>query len=324
MDRCHVCLFGVALLATAVGFADQAQPWQLNGVLGGSMLLSPVLPPNKTVKEIEWSFSAGVGATIPVAEFGPSGFERPDPKDRFKERLEMFNETALKIRDLERGDSGVYGARIKLHPALVEDQSFNLSVYGPVPEPEIHYQQLSLSTQGCNVTLRCLVPAGSDAEAAWQPGVPREQFCNDSQTLCLAVPRQRLQHQLHLHGPKSHRDAEYLHPSGHRVPAAGDAWLVEVALVSDPAGRGRGRGSPAQHRLAAEEEEEEESSQGSEYASLEISYAEIQRTTPPPADERVRLGGRGRIQLLTHCTVMPGPDSAPDPLHGDAGAGFGS
>lgn len=101
------------------------------------MLLSPALPPNKTVKEIEWSFSAGAGAMIQVAEFGPGGFERPDPNDRFKQRLEMFNETALKIRALERGDSGVYGARIKLHPALVEDQTFNLSVYGERPHAEV-------------------------------------------------------------------------------------------------------------------------------------------------------------------------------------------
>ncbi|XP_054038733.1 uncharacterized protein LOC128901019 isoform X2 [Rissa tridactyla] len=131
MGRCRGGLFGVALLATTIGFAARAQPRQVNGVLGGSVLLSPLLPRNKTVKEIEWSFSAGAGATIQVAEFGPGGFKRPDPKDRFKERLEMFNATALKIRALERGDSGVYGARIKLHPALVEDQSFNLSVYGP-------------------------------------------------------------------------------------------------------------------------------------------------------------------------------------------------
>ncbi|XP_027489239.1 uncharacterized protein LOC113942301, partial [Corapipo altera] len=108
----------------------RAQPQQVNGVLGGSVLLSPALPPNKTVKEIEWSFSAGTGAMIQVAEFSRGGFERPDPRDRFGKRLERFNETALRIRALERGDSGVYGARIKLHPALVEDQTFNLSVYG--------------------------------------------------------------------------------------------------------------------------------------------------------------------------------------------------
>lgn len=97
----------------------------MNSVLGGSVLLSQALSPNKTVKKIEWSFSVGAGATIQVAEFGPGGFKCPD----LKYQLEMFNKTALKIGALEQGDSGVYGAWIKLHPAVVENQSFNLSVY---------------------------------------------------------------------------------------------------------------------------------------------------------------------------------------------------
>ncbi|XP_064330863.1 SLAM family member 5-like isoform X2 [Phalacrocorax carbo] len=175
-----------------VAGAEVTQPQQVNGVLGESVLLSPTLPPNKKVKEIEWSFSAGTGTTIQVAEFGPGGFKRPDPKDRFKDRLEMFNETALKIRALERGDSGVYGARIILHPALVEDQSFNLSVYGPVQAPEIQHQLLSSSTQGCNVSLQCRVPDGSGAEAAWQLGsslwAEWGELREDKRTLLLAVP----------------------------------------------------------------------------------------------------------------------------------------
>ncbi|XP_054662491.1 SLAM family member 7 isoform X2 [Grus americana] len=181
----------LALLLVAAGTAA-TRPRQVNGVLGGSVLLSPALPPNKTVKEIEWSFSSGTGTTIQVAEFGPDGFERPDPKDRFKDRLEMVNKTALRIGVLERGDSGVYGARLKLHPALVEDQSFHLSVYEPVPTPEIQHQQLSLTAQGCNVTLRCWVPPGSGAQAAWQLGSSGRtrwgQLCEDGRSLCLAVP----------------------------------------------------------------------------------------------------------------------------------------
>ncbi|XP_074422948.1 SLAM family member 9-like [Larus michahellis] len=168
MGRCRGGLFGVALLATTIGFAARAQPRQVNGVLGGSVLLSPLLPPNKTVTEIEWSFSAG--ATVVVAGFGPGGFERPDPKDRFKERLEMFNATALKIRALERGDSGVYGARIKLHPALVEDQSFNLSVYEPLPEPGIRSWLLSKSPAWCHLLLECHLPSGTGGTVAWMRG----------------------------------------------------------------------------------------------------------------------------------------------------------
>ncbi|KAM4644551.1 SLAM family member 8-like [Amazona ochrocephala] len=168
------------------------QPRQVNGVLGGAVLLSPALPPNRTVKEIEWSFSPGTGATIQVAELGRGGFERPDPKDRFKDRLEAFNQTGLRISALQRGDSGVYGARIKLHPAMVEDQFFNLSIYEPVPAPEIQQQQLSISTHGCNVTLRCWVPGGSGAEVSWQlssaMGPVWGWLCGGSHMLCLALP----------------------------------------------------------------------------------------------------------------------------------------
>uniref|UniRef100_A0A8C8EC85 Immunoglobulin V-set domain-containing protein n=1 Tax=Otus sunia TaxID=257818 RepID=A0A8C8EC85_9STRI len=269
----------------AVG-AAAAQPRQVNGALGGSVLLSLALPPNKTVKEIEWSFSTGAGVTIQVAEFGPGGFKRPDPQDRFKDRLEMFNEAALRIGALEQGDSGVYGARIKLYPALVEDQLFDLSVYGPVPAPEIQQELLSLSTQECNITLRCWVPAGSDAEAAWQLnsslGTQWGQPCEDAWMLCLAVPASAFNssYTCVARNPITERrvsirldtlcqpqgkppPSTHPHPTG-GVPAPTTAcprrhaWLVEVAHV--PGATGRGRGSPARRRVAAEEEEEEESS----------------------------------------------------------------
>ncbi|XP_074709310.1 SLAM family member 8-like isoform X1 [Strix uralensis] len=172
----------------------RAQPQQVNGVLGGSVLLSPALPPNKTVKEIEWSFSIGAGATIQVAEFVPGSFERPDPKDRFKDRLEMFNETALRIRALERGDSGVYGARIKLHPALVEDQFFNLTVYESVPSPRTRSQLLASTLEWCNLTLQCQGAGKGAVNVTWKrDNVIRElpsdrhQLSPDGTTLRLAL-----------------------------------------------------------------------------------------------------------------------------------------
>uniref|UniRef100_A0A8B9P9L4 Ig-like domain-containing protein n=1 Tax=Apteryx owenii TaxID=8824 RepID=A0A8B9P9L4_APTOW len=171
MDARRAWLVRAAFLAAALRFAAQAwaRPHQVNGVLGGSVLLSVALPPNARVKEIDWSFSAGAGATIQVAEFSPGGFERPDPGDRFKQRLEKFNETSLRIRALEPGDSGIYGARIKLQPAVVEDQSFNLSVYEPVGVPEIQGEVLAQTPHECNVSLRCRAPAGRDVRTAWLP-----------------------------------------------------------------------------------------------------------------------------------------------------------
>uniref|UniRef100_A0A8D0FFP0 Ig-like domain-containing protein n=1 Tax=Strix occidentalis caurina TaxID=311401 RepID=A0A8D0FFP0_STROC len=185
----------VPVLASQLLFGQaRAQPQQVNGVLGGSVLLSPALPPNKTVKEIEWSFSIGAGATIQVAEFGPGSFERPDPKDRFKDRLEMFNETALRIRALERGDSGVYGARIKLHPALVEDQFFNLTVYESVPSPRTRSQLLASTLEWCNLTLQCQGAGKGAVNVTWKrDNVIRElpsdrhQLSPDGTTLRLAL-----------------------------------------------------------------------------------------------------------------------------------------
>ncbi|XP_064031893.1 SLAM family member 9-like isoform X2 [Pogoniulus pusillus] len=190
------------LLLLALGSAPEllfgqarAQPQQVNGILGGSALLSPLLPPNKTVKEIEWSFSAGAGATIQVAEFGPSGFERPDPRDRFKERLEMLSNMTLRIRSLERGDSGVYGARIKLQPALVEDQSFNLTVYESVPSPRTRSQLLASTVEWCNLTLQCQGAGKGAVNVTWQRdsaarGLPtdRHQLSPDGTTLRVALP----------------------------------------------------------------------------------------------------------------------------------------
>ncbi|XP_067169447.1 natural killer cell receptor 2B4-like [Apteryx mantelli] len=106
---------------------------------------------------------------IQVAELRPGRFERPDPSDRFKQRLEKFNETSLRIRALELGDSGIYGARIILQPAQVEDQSFNLSVYEPVGVPEIQGEVLAQTPHECNVSLRCRAPAGRDVRTAWLP-----------------------------------------------------------------------------------------------------------------------------------------------------------
>ncbi|XP_059727002.1 T-lymphocyte surface antigen Ly-9-like isoform X3 [Haemorhous mexicanus] len=174
----------------------RAPPRQVNGVLGGSVLLSPALLPNQTVKEIEWSFSAGTGATIQVAEVGPGGLERPDPRDRFGRRLELVNGTALRLRGLQRGDSGVFGARIKLQPALVEDQAFNLSVYEAVPSPRTRSQLLASTLEWCNLTLQCQGSGRGAVNVTWrrdsltwgQLGPGRHQLSPDGTTLRVALP----------------------------------------------------------------------------------------------------------------------------------------
>ncbi|XP_041268177.1 SLAM family member 5-like isoform X2 [Onychostruthus taczanowskii] len=186
LERCSELLFG----------QSRAPPRQVHGVLGGSVLLSPALLPNQTVKEIEWSFSGGTGATIQVAEVGPGGFERPDPRDRFGRRLERADGTALRLRQLQRGDSGVFAARIKLQPALVEDQAFNLTVYEAVPSPRTRSQLLASTLEWCNLTLQCQGSGRGAVNVTWRRdsltwgelGPGRHQLSPDGTTLRVALP----------------------------------------------------------------------------------------------------------------------------------------
>ncbi|NXH09404.1 CD244 protein, partial [Bucco capensis] len=102
---------------------------------------------------------------------------------------------SLKIRALERGDTGVYGARIKLQPALVEDQSFNLSVYESVPIPRSRSQLLASTLDWCNLTLQCQGSGKGAVNVTWQRDsiiweLPsdRHQLSPDGTTLRVALP----------------------------------------------------------------------------------------------------------------------------------------
>ncbi|XP_056366599.1 SLAM family member 5 isoform X2 [Oenanthe melanoleuca] len=191
------CPFGAISVSPELLFGQsRAPPRQLNAVLGGSVLLSPALAPNASVKEIEWSFSGGSGATIQVAEVAAGRWERPDPRDRFGRRLEMFNSSALRLRELQRGDSGVFAARIKLQPALVEDQAFNLTVYESVPSPRTRSQLLASTLEWCNLTLQCQGSGRGAVNVTWRRdslawgelGTGWHRLSPDGTTLRVALP----------------------------------------------------------------------------------------------------------------------------------------
>ncbi|XP_077776464.1 SLAM family member 8-like [Podarcis muralis] len=146
---------------------------QVKGILGGSVLFPANVSQGITVEKMEWDFlpqRGGLGFWL--GEFSHGKLEHPSPTDRFGQRLDMMDETTLRIKDLGLYDSGIYNARIWFTKAQFQEQSFSLTVYEPVPTPQIHHQGESKTQGGCNVTLRCHTPGREDLSISWETGGP--------------------------------------------------------------------------------------------------------------------------------------------------------
>ncbi|CAI5798622.1 SLAM family member 8-like isoform X1 [Podarcis lilfordi] len=132
---------------------------QLKGILGGSVLFPASVSQGITVEKMEWDFYPQSGSLgFWLGEFSHGKLEQQSPSDRFGQRLDMVDETTLRIKDLELDDSGIYNVRIWLTKSQFQEQSFSLTVYEPVPAPQIHFQEVSQTSEGCNVTLQCQAP----------------------------------------------------------------------------------------------------------------------------------------------------------------------
>ncbi|CAI5798620.1 SLAM family member 8-like isoform X2 [Podarcis lilfordi] len=146
---------------------------QVKGILGGSVLFPANISQGITVEKMEWDFypqSGGLGFWL--GEFSHGKLEHPSPTDRFGQRLDMVNETTLKVKDLELDDSGIYNARIWFMKSRFQEQSFSLTVYEPVPTPQMLHQEVSNTLEGCNVTLQCQTPGREEHKVSWERGNP--------------------------------------------------------------------------------------------------------------------------------------------------------
>ncbi|XP_058716768.1 SLAM family member 5 [Poecile atricapillus] len=295
LERCSELLFG----------QSRSPPRQVNAVLGGSVLLAPALPPNQTVKEIEWSFSGGSGATIQVAEVGPGGLERPDPRDRFGKRLELFNRTALRIRQLQRGDSGVFGARIKMQPALVDDQSFNLSVYESVPSPRTRSRLLASTLEWCNLTLQCQGSGSGAVNVTWRrdsaaegdpggrrlspDGAGRHQVSPDGTTLRVALPpaATNVTYACTVSNPADHKvavfDLQELCRGGGGSSAFSTSGYVVLALILVAVALG---GAFWCWRVNSEKAAEAAAAPAAEESPGEAPYSDIVCRSPPEGNDQ--------------------------------------
>ncbi|XP_077607579.1 uncharacterized protein LOC144221088 [Crocuta crocuta] len=97
-------------------------------------------------------------------------------QDKFKERLCVLNTTTLRIDKLTLEDSEWYRARCSFSTGIENAQYFHLSVYEPVPHPQVLEDILSLTRDWCHVTLECHTPgATGTVNVSWESkGLPRE------------------------------------------------------------------------------------------------------------------------------------------------------
>lgn len=145
-------------------------PIRVNGVQGGSVRLQiNISSLGNMVNRIEWVFRhKGNQKTLTVADFQDRKTQRPNPDDRFGERLEAVNGTILRIKNLELEDAGDYEARVRLANAENEKFIFILTVHDPVPDPRIWPQVISDTPSACRVTLRCQPSGPGDFNVSWR------------------------------------------------------------------------------------------------------------------------------------------------------------
>lgn len=97
-------------------------------------------------------------------------------QDKYKHRVRVPSMTSLLIQNLTREDSGQYRARVTFINGSEFTQVFQLSVYEPVPLPQIQATSLSVTADWCNVTLECRAEGASEDLNVtwWHSDVPRK------------------------------------------------------------------------------------------------------------------------------------------------------
>ncbi|XP_058395494.1 SLAM family member 9-like [Diceros bicornis minor] len=84
--------------------------------------------------------------------------------------------TSLRIENLTQEDNGYYRGRASFTGGLESSQIFHLTVYEPVPHPQILVQTQSITAGWCNITLECRAgEVTEDLNVTWvSKGLPRE------------------------------------------------------------------------------------------------------------------------------------------------------
>ncbi|CAI5798640.1 SLAM family member 8-like isoform X1 [Podarcis lilfordi] len=176
--------FGIVFLPGTGPTAQNSPPTYVNELQGRSVLLHINIPSGITVDIIKLDFQSWTGEISQLAEINGTV---KYTSDRLGQRLTMVNKTTLKISHLQMEDSGLYKAHVRFKEvALYPTNLFYLTVSAPVPKPQITLLNVFKTSEGVNVTLRCLVPGEEKIDISWGRGDPASPLEESSDRHCLS------------------------------------------------------------------------------------------------------------------------------------------
>ncbi|XP_056365985.1 CD48 antigen isoform X3 [Oenanthe melanoleuca] len=141
------------LLFIVQAWAQEPQPLEVNGAVGGVAFLNPHSPQDPLeYSQIHWRWKNQV--TIAIRK---QGQEPRYPQSRFWGRLELFDNHTLKMSNLSLGDSSEYSLYLEDDTGKESVQRVRLRVYDLVPKPHVG-ATTSGDARQCNATLSCSVP----------------------------------------------------------------------------------------------------------------------------------------------------------------------
>ncbi|OCT69151.1 hypothetical protein XELAEV_18040460mg [Xenopus laevis] len=154
------------LLSLLLVSGRQEAPLQVTGLLNQSVSLSHHLQQTVPLKRVVWELEHN-GDAFKLAEYKDSSLIIQN--SRFANRLEASHGgTTLRIRELRMEDSEVYKSLITFRNADIKTVYFNLTVYEPVPVPNIEIEAVTDNKTWCNFTLHCSVPRNvSPGSVSW-------------------------------------------------------------------------------------------------------------------------------------------------------------
>ncbi|XP_044904533.1 SLAM family member 9-like isoform X2 [Felis catus] len=153
----------------------------LKGTQGGSVsfhvIRRPELAPGLKLEKISWAFkNKSDYLLLLLMSPGEDVPKWVNFQDKFENRVHVLNTRILRIDNLTLEDSGQYWARVSLTGGRETNRYFHLTVYEPVPRPQILAETPSVTPDWCNVTLECHAPGPrEDVNVSWESkGLPRE------------------------------------------------------------------------------------------------------------------------------------------------------